>query len=114
MRLGDRGGGEAGAESGGGDDVVATGMADAGEGVVFAADGDRRTGGSHAGIECRRHVVGALIDRDPLVGEHAGEQLVGEVLLEVELGVGVDRVGDLEQASASAGRSRRGPSASPR
>ena len=50
--VGHLGQGQAGTDGGGGDDVVAAGVADAGQGVVLGADGDGerpRAGGGHEG-----------------------------------------------------------------
>ena len=62
-----------------------------GQGVVLAEHGDgRAVAGARPGDEGGRQAVGAALDLEALGLEHAGQQVVGEVLLEAQLGVGVD------------------------
>ena len=96
--LGDLRHGDARAEPRGADDVVPARMADAGERVIFAEHCHRRAVfGADAGVERGRDVVGATRHVDAVVFQHAGQGFVGVVLLEVELGVGVNRVREIEQ-----------------
>ena len=97
-RLGDLGDGQPGTKTGGADDVVPAGVADTGKRVVLAQHGDRwAVVGAHPALEGGRHVVRPPFDGQTLVFEHAGEGVVGVVLFEVQFGIGVDRVRDLEQ-----------------
>ena len=96
-RLGHRGRGESGAQTGRSDDVVPAGVADAGQRVVLEADGDVRAGPAGSSDEGGLQAVGAALGRDALVLEHVAEQVVGVVLLEVQLGLGVDPVGHVDQ-----------------
>ena len=96
--VGQRGGGQAGAEAGGGDDVVAAGVADAGQGVVLAQHGDRRARRTPArAANAVSSPAAERVDGQALALEDPGEQVVGEVLLEAELGVRVDLVRHVEQ-----------------
>jgi hypothetical protein len=72
-------------------------MADAGQGVVLAHDRHRRPVRAGASLERRLDAVGRAGDRQPLVLEDAGQQLVGEALLETQLGAGVDLVRHVDQ-----------------
>ncbi len=100
--LGQRRGGQAGAEAGGGDDVVPAGVPDPGQRVVLAQHRDRRAGGAGSGHERGVEPVRRPLHLEALVGEDAGEEVVGELLLVVQLRVGVDLVrGIHEEAAAS-------------
>jgi hypothetical protein len=78
-----------GAEGGGGDDVVAAGVAHLGEGVVLGTDDDLRAGGPDAGDEGRLHPVGRVLHLEPGVAQELGQAGRGGALLEGDLGVGV-------------------------
>ena len=90
-----------GAEAGGGDDVVAAGMADAGQGVVFGEDGDRRT----AILSELRRIGGRQAECFFLRGEpvtlHGPDEVAGRLeLLERQFGFAVDEVAEAEQLIA--------------
>src|SRR3546814_2920037 len=72
-------------------------MADAREGVVLQENGDVRPGTAGPADEGGVEAMGAPLRLDPLALEDLAEQVVRVVLLEVELGVGVDPVGHLDQ-----------------
>ena len=95
--VGHGGSGDAGTEPGGGDDVVAAGVTDAREGVVLETDRDvgapAAAPSDERGVEAERVALRA----DPLLVERVAEQVVGVAFLEVELGVRVDQVRDLDQ-----------------
>ena len=95
--AGDDGTGEPGTQAGGGDDVVAAGMADAGQGVVLAQHGNLGPFASDPCLECRRHAVGAADRIESLLFQDVGEDLMGAMLLEAEFGVGMDVVRGGEQ-----------------
>ena len=86
-----------GAETGGGDDVVSARMADAGQGVVLEQHGHGRAVDPGPGREGGVEPVGVALDREPLLLEQAGEEVVGVVLGEVLLGMVVDLVGGGDQ-----------------
>ena len=83
------------ARAGGRDHVVAAGMADAGQGVVLAHDGD---GGSLAGVDGRAegglHTGHALLDLEALVAEELGEPAHRLFLLIAQLGMVMDAAGE--------------------
>ncbi len=85
------------AQSGGGDDVVPAGVADAGEGVVLAQHGDGGTCRACAGREGRLEAVGLPGHVEALALQQRREQIVREALLVVGLGVSMDLVGRVEQ-----------------
>ena len=97
-RLGcHRGRGQAGAETGGGDDVVPARVAEAGQGVVLEQHGD---GGARLAGPRRERRVDAVrrpLDRQALVLQHPREEVVREVLLVVRLRVLVDLMGELDE-----------------
>jgi hypothetical protein len=95
--LGQRGGGQAGAEARGGDEVVPAGVAQAGQGVVLAQHGHGGAGGPGSRHEGRVEPVGAPLDGDAGLLHEAGQQVVGEVLRVVRLGVLVDLVRRLDE-----------------
>src|SRR5687768_8552536 len=81
----------------GGDDVVAARVPDAGQRVVFGADADHKRAAA-----CRRHkgggqVAHARLDVEPPVRQQLGTPCGGTLLLEAELGVGVDPVAEIDQ-----------------
>ena len=95
--VGHRGGGDPGTDARAGDDVVPACVTDAGQRVVLAQHGDR--GPRRAG-PCLKGGVDAArttLDRQPFALEQPAQQVVGEVLLVVELGVLVDLVRRVDQ-----------------
>ncbi len=92
-------GGEAerGAEAGGGDEVVAAGVAEAGQGVVLAddRDGDRSAAGARA--ERGGQAGGAGGDRKAVLAQQLGAPLGSPVFLERDLRVGVDAAAERQQ-----------------
>jgi len=88
------GNGEEGGEGGGGNEVVAAGVADAGEGVVLGVEGDEASAGAElageGGIEAVR--TGGNLEAELLEGGDEG--VVGLVLLVCQLGVGVNLLVD--------------------
>ena len=99
--LGQRRSGQAGAEAGGGDDVVPAGVADPRQGVVLAEHGDERPPAPGAGGEGGVDPVGGALDGQAGRLEDPRQQVVGEALLVVGLGVLVDLVGDVEEELAA-------------
>ena len=99
------------AEAGGGDDVVPAGVADAGQRVVLAEERHEGSLGPGAGREGRLHAVGLPLDLQPRLLGRPGEQIMGEVLLESQLGVLVDAVGDLGELGGAC--LHRGPRPAP-
>ena len=87
--------------TGGGDDVVAAGMADAGQRVVFREDRDGRAvllaelGGISGG-----QAEGFAAHRDAVAGESIGEARRGLEFLQRQLGFAVDRMAQTEQLVA--------------
>ncbi len=79
------------------DEVVTTRVADLGERVVLREDRDARATLADAGAERGRHAAGAALDLDAAALDGLGEPGGGAVLLEAQLGVGVDLRGDVEQ-----------------
>ena len=88
---------QAGTEAGGGDDVVPARVPESGEGVVLEEHGDGGAGLAGRRREGRVDAVRRSLDRQALVLQHAGEEVVGELLLVVRLRVLVDLVGQLDQ-----------------
>ena len=100
--LCERRGGQAGTEPGGGDDVVATGVADARQGVVLADHRDGGALGADARAERRVEPVRVARRRDAVGLEHVAEQVVRVVLGEAQLRVVEDAVGHVEQELGAA------------
>ena len=101
--AGQGGQGEACAQARRGDDVVAAGVADPGEGVVLAHHRDHRSVTvAGAGLEGGVEAVGVALHGQAVVGQHLGEQVVRMLLLEAQLGPGVDAVRHVEQLGSQA------------
>ena len=81
---------EAGGSAGDGDQVVSAGVADFGQGVVFAEDGDTGSAVAAFGLEGGVHAVGGALNVEAAGFEEVAEGCVGVLLLVVLLGVGVD------------------------
>lgn len=83
--------GQAGTQAGGGDDVVAAGVTDTGQGVVLA---DHRHRGARspagAGLEHGVQPVGAPGDRQVGLLEDIAEQVVGSMFGVGQFGIGMD------------------------
>ena len=95
--VGEGGGGQAGPEPGGGDDVVAAAVPDAGQGVVLAEHGDRRPLAAGASCEGGLQTEGAALHVEAGVGEGSAEDVGREALLEQQLGPVVDAMGRLDE-----------------
>ena len=89
--------GERRAQGGGGDEVVATGVADAGQGVVLGQHGDVAATGAETRLKGRRQTVGAALGGQAKALGGVREQGAGAGFVEGELRVGVDVVGDSQQ-----------------
>ena len=85
--VGDRGQGQAGADGGGGDDVVPAGVTDVGQRVVLGAHRHHELPVAGAGLESRRQVVHAFIHRQPARPHGLGHRVGRRRLLEAELRV---------------------------
>jgi hypothetical protein len=81
----------------GGDQVVATGVADVGQRVVLGAD--RHVQRSRAGTrdEGRRQIADAALDPEPRRVESLGDPGRGALLLEGQLGLPMDATAECEQ-----------------
>ena len=99
--LGHRGRSDAGPDAGRADDVVPARVADAGQGVVLAHDRHPGAGRARRRQERGRDAARTPLDRQALALDHPGQELVGEVLLVVELGSRVHLVRHVEQQVAS-------------
>ena len=99
--VGQNGRGQPGTQSGGGDDVVAAGMPDLGQGVVLADHRNMGPGASCRGYERCVQVKCRPLHVKPFVLQDAAEQIVGGVLLKAEFRGLVDLVGDAEQTGCS-------------
>ena len=88
--CGNRRGRQTGAQASRGDDVVTTCMADPRQGVVLAEHSDHRPLGACIRLESRLQAIGTPDHRQTLLGQHARQQVVGDVLLEVELRLGMN------------------------
>ncbi len=101
--VGESGEGDSGAEGGGGDDVMPTGVADFGEGVVFTTNdhsGSRRADG---GFERGLQTVGRVGDGEPVVAEKRGKPEGGLVLGVRQLRVVVHPNRDLPELTLDGG-----------
>jgi hypothetical protein len=100
--VGQRCQGQPGTDGGRRDDVVAARVPDPRQGVVLGADRHRQGPGAglrdDRGVEPRRPVL----DVEPSRGQCLGHPARGVVLLESQLGVGVDRVGQRDQGVTGA------------
>ncbi|CAM5613014.1 hypothetical protein SCYAM73S_08651 [Streptomyces cyaneofuscatus] len=95
--VGVRGEAERRADPGGGDQVVAAGVAEAGQRVVLAGDGHGDGSRADRGPERRLQAVGGGGDVKAVCGQEFGAEGGGAVLLEGGLGVGVDAPAEVEQ-----------------
>ena len=88
---------QAGAKSGGADDVVTARVANARQRVVLAQHGDGGAGGADAGVESGLEVVGVAGGCHAVALEEPGQQIVREVLLKVQLRVCVNLVTGIDE-----------------
>ena len=80
-----------GANARGPDHVVATGVTDSGKGVVFAKNGHGRSGRTSAPRKRSRDPTSSPFHFQTRAFENVGEQIVGSVLGEGKLWMGVER-----------------------
>ncbi|CAM5452128.1 hypothetical protein SCALM49S_05627 [Streptomyces californicus] len=93
-----RGEAEGGADSGGGDEVVSAGVAEAGQGVVLAGDGHGHGPGADGGAERGVQAVGGGGDVEAVCGQESGAPRGRPVLLEGGFGLGVQAPAQLQQS----------------
>src|SRR5438128_2443465 len=101
--IGDARGGDARADGDGGDQVVPAGVADAGEAVVLGAQGQVERPRAAARHERRREASDAALDGEAGGVEGFGAPRGGALLLEGQLGMGVDAVAQRDQAVPARG-----------
>ena len=75
-------GGDAGAHRHGGDNVMATRMADSWKSVIFRTNGDVQRAGTRAGDKGGREITNALLNAETGVGQSFGDPIGGFFLLE--------------------------------
>ena len=95
--VGDRLEAHGGSHGGGGDEVVPAGVAHAWQGVVLGDEGEPELAAAVAGLDRRRHVGEGAGDLEALRLEHRRDGPAADVLLEGQLGVGVDELGELDE-----------------
>ena len=96
--VGQGGQSQAGADRRRGDDVVPAGVTDAGEGVVLGADGDGQRPAAGGGDEGRRQVgTRPMSTVNPPALKGLGDPRDRLLLLEGQLGIGVEQVGQLDE-----------------
>ena len=88
---------QTGANRGAGDDVVAARVTDTGKGVVLGTDGDGQRTAAGGGDERGGHVTHTHVDGEPAGTQRIGDPLTRLVLLERQLGIGVDEMRQLDE-----------------
>jgi hypothetical protein len=107
--VGERREREPGTHGGSRDHVVAARVPDARQGVVLGADRDGERAGPHGRDECRVEAGDTVIDREAARSQRLRDTCRGAVLLEGQFGVGMDGVGQGDEALRRRGDDRSGP-----
>ena len=105
--VGERRQADSGADSSRRDHVVPAGVADLGEGVVLGADRHRERPAARPAGKGSRQPTDPRVEIEAPCAQRLGAPGGGELLLEGELGVGVDLAGELDEAFP--GGADRGP-----
>lgn len=79
-----------------GDDVVATGMADTGQAIVFSANANVQRAGSGPGAERRGKVANTLLRSEAGVGQKLTQPIRGLLFLKTQLGMSVDTMAEID------------------